>query len=676
MKARSAKVHARPHAVLVLGMHRSGTSATAGALGLLGLTLGERLLEAAPDNPKGYFEHADAVWINDGLLDGLDRSWNDIRALPRGWAGGKAARAAEKSIAEHVIGRFPRRETWAIKDPRLCRLLPPWLRALSRQKLRAACVLVLRHPDEVADSLALRDFMPHTASYILWLRHVLESVQGSAQLPRALLRYDKLLATPGATLRAAGRQIGFDWPLSTKLLKTFVSSDDRHHRAPVAGSPGSEWHALALDVYGALCGRDPWADVKPLIRVFEDMADRHSSLIESLGSTLKGVHVANQAWSARSVEAQAHAEDLQRGLDHVTELSLQRLEALETLGQQTDATQQALQRAEHDGLGARAELEQMGRQLADTQEAQHLAEMLSLDRLGQMATLDEHLSASELARTEIEKTAVGRMAEVELLGAQLAETQAALADAGQLAVARLEQLSATDKELRALAKAKTDIEKIAVSRMAEAELLGAQLFKTQQALATAEQMSLERLGHLESTDKQLQAYATAQTAIESLAINRLEEIENMGLQLAQTQEALANATDLSISRLAEINKQAAALLDARARIESFKTELEDRDAELSQMQALLDKSVAGNLGLTEALQQARASLQTSERTVASQQWELQAAEAAAAAYREEIDANTKRLHAVEMSLDAIWSSWRWRLAHPVQWHRKRREPVQ
>lgn len=648
MKARPAKPVPRPDAVFVLGMHRSGTSATAGALGLLGLKLGERLLDPAPDNPKGYFEHADAVSINDGLLEALDRSWNDIRPLPQDWAHGQAAHSAEQSIAELVIGRFPPGEPWAIKDPRLCRLLPPWLRAVSRRKLRAACVLVLRHPGEVADSLALRDSMPHTASYILWLRHVLESVEGSARLPRALLRYDELVAAPGATLRAAGRQIGFEWPLGTELLESFVSSDDRHHRAPAAGDPESEWHALAMDVYSALCGRAPWTDVQPLVRDFEDMAARQSNLIESLGRTLKGAHEVNQAWSTKSIEAQAHADELQRGL----------------------------QRAEHDALAARAELERMGRQLAATQEAQRLAERLSLDRLEQMATLDERLSASDIAREEIELIATTRLAELERTSLQLAETQAALAETGQLAVARLEQMAAMDKELQALAKAKTEIESMAHRRLAEAELLGAQLTRTQHALATAERMALERLEQLEATHKQLQAYATAQTAIESIATNRLEEIESMRLQLAQTQEALANATDLSVSRLAEASKLADALLDARAKMESLKSQLEDRNAELGQMQALLDESAARNLGLSEALQQARASLQKRDRTVASQEREMQAAEAAAVAYREQIEAMTQRLHAAETSLDAIRSSWRWRLAHPEQWHRKGRGPAQ
>ena len=43
-------------AIIVLGMHRSGTSALAGVLGLLGARLPARQLPANFANPKGYFE--------------------------------------------------------------------------------------------------------------------------------------------------------------------------------------------------------------------------------------------------------------------------------------------------------------------------------------------------------------------------------------------------------------------------------------------------------------------------------------------------------------------------------------------------------------------------------------------------------------------------------------------
>ena len=81
-------------ALLVLGMHRSGTSVAAGALRLAGVDLGTDLMAPAPDNPKGFWEHSGVVAIHEQLLAALGRAWNDPRPLPGGWLGSAAAAAA------------------------------------------------------------------------------------------------------------------------------------------------------------------------------------------------------------------------------------------------------------------------------------------------------------------------------------------------------------------------------------------------------------------------------------------------------------------------------------------------------------------------------------------------------------------------------------------------------
>ena len=51
-----------PRAILILGMHRSGTSALAGLLARLGVELGNDLYGAdAEANARGFFEHRGAL---------------------------------------------------------------------------------------------------------------------------------------------------------------------------------------------------------------------------------------------------------------------------------------------------------------------------------------------------------------------------------------------------------------------------------------------------------------------------------------------------------------------------------------------------------------------------------------------------------------------------------------
>ena len=47
------------HAIIVLGMHRSGTSALTGVLNRVGVNLGDNLVAPEADNPAGYWENLD-----------------------------------------------------------------------------------------------------------------------------------------------------------------------------------------------------------------------------------------------------------------------------------------------------------------------------------------------------------------------------------------------------------------------------------------------------------------------------------------------------------------------------------------------------------------------------------------------------------------------------------------
>ena len=88
-----------PVALLVLGMHRSGTSALTRVLNLLGVALGDDLMPPGPDNPLGFWEHQGIVSVHEALFAELDRRWDDPRpgltelARHAGWFFAKRFRA-------------------------------------------------------------------------------------------------------------------------------------------------------------------------------------------------------------------------------------------------------------------------------------------------------------------------------------------------------------------------------------------------------------------------------------------------------------------------------------------------------------------------------------------------------------------------------------------------------
>ena len=232
-------------AVLVLGMHRSGTSAVTGGLRELGFQLGDELMAPAPDNPKGFWEHAGVVALHERLLHALDREWNDPRPLPAGWLDTRAAAQARADLEALLRKDFAGVDRWAVKDPRMSRLLPlrlgslpdveHWLPVLRSMGVAPRVLLVLRHPDEVAASLRARNDWPEGLSRLLWLQHVAEAESDSREVPRAVLHYEALLADPAGALRAALDAAGVPMdalsPDARKRLGAFVSAADRHHVA-------------------------------------------------------------------------------------------------------------------------------------------------------------------------------------------------------------------------------------------------------------------------------------------------------------------------------------------------------------------------------------------------------------------------------------------------------------
>ena len=219
--------------ILVLGMHRSGTSAVTRCLNLLGAEVGNKLLPPAEDNRSGFWEHADVVAIHEELLRDLGRVWHDARALPEGWFLSAAARKARDKLATLISNDFDGRALWAVKDPRLCRFVPLWREVLLESGFEAAALLVVRHPAEVARSLDIREGLRSETTYLNWLEHFAEAESATRGMPRALLSYHGLLSDWREAFVKAGRAMGVKWPTPIEdahsAIDAFLDRSKRHH---------------------------------------------------------------------------------------------------------------------------------------------------------------------------------------------------------------------------------------------------------------------------------------------------------------------------------------------------------------------------------------------------------------------------------------------------------------
>lgn len=318
---------------VVLGMHRAGTSATTRALTALGIELGENLMPpASGNNAKGFFEDLTIVAINDQLLAQLGSTWQhflgeqDIawQALFDSELGEQACNYLSQALSLH--------RCFAIKDPRLCRLLPFWQQVFAALKLTPDYVLAVRDPLSVAASLEARDGLDGHISQLLWLEHyslALKALEGQRSL---CISYDQLLDHPDAAL---ARLSGFlQRPLQAEPLAhykaEFLDQALRHSQVPVALlEVDTHVQGLALALYRhLLAAAHDQAQALPkqlsldVAQVFKEVARQSQHCLQTVSASLK--------------LAAAHSQlaQQQQALEQVNSALLNREQQLEQLNGQ------------------------------------------------------------------------------------------------------------------------------------------------------------------------------------------------------------------------------------------------------------------------------------------------------------------------------------------------------
>ncbi len=250
--------------LIVLGMHRGGTSALAGVLSRLGVDLGTHLLPATPFNAAGYFEDVDVVGLHDRVLWALGRTWHDVRPLPDSCWDDPLVEPHRARLRELLSERFGASPLWGVKDPRQSRLLGLWLPVLAALDVEPAFVLIARDPREVTASLAAREGFPEWKSQVLYLDHLLAAERDSRGFRRTFLTFEQLLGSPEETVRRLAGELdlgvaAIDGPLLGQV-REFLEPSLRHHVAPVrAKPPGSPLEAIAdrcFDQFGARAALD------------------------------------------------------------------------------------------------------------------------------------------------------------------------------------------------------------------------------------------------------------------------------------------------------------------------------------------------------------------------------------------------------------------------------------
>jgi hypothetical protein len=223
-------------ALMVLGPHRSGTSAVTGVLNLLGAELGQSLMPGDIDNERGYWENVAFVKRNDVLLRAFDICWDAPVQMPPRWNERAVAERMATILRRRVKREFGQAQMVAVKDPRLCRLAPLWMQVLEDVGYRPVHLLVVRHPREVAASLERRNGFPLEKSYLLWLQYFFDAEAATRGKPRIIVDYATLLRDWRGCVGSIGQALGVQWPKAidsvAAQIMEFLEPALRHHNYP------------------------------------------------------------------------------------------------------------------------------------------------------------------------------------------------------------------------------------------------------------------------------------------------------------------------------------------------------------------------------------------------------------------------------------------------------------
>ncbi len=272
--------------VLVLGMHRSGTSALTGALADLGLMVpaADDIVVGRYDNPVHY-ESQSLTDLDDAILGALGGTWSAPPVLKPGWERSPAVVEMATRAAGSARRAFPRDGPVVWKDPRLCLLLPLWRSILPPP---VVTVLLWRAPLATARSLRSRQGFTVSLGLALWdryTRHALAALAGHAAY---VMRYEELLADPRASVTTLSNWLRDDQGVSLR-------------------ADGAALDEAASSVSGSLAGHDGEGDVPEVIRAavttIEGLTGAHALFPET-------VVAQPPPWMADAIAARRDYEEL------------------------------------------------------------------------------------------------------------------------------------------------------------------------------------------------------------------------------------------------------------------------------------------------------------------------------------------------------------------------------
>jgi hypothetical protein len=301
------EVH-RARLVVVIGMHRSGTSLCAHVLNALGIDMADEP-GAAASNPKGHWERLEIVAMHDRLLTLFNRGYFDRLhdlPLPQGWWTDPRVAAVKRDLVAFLKPRLMPGIAVGFKDPRTARVLRLWQEISTELNLELKFVLCLRNPAEVARSLNYRDrLLPDTGQY-RWFIYTTEIIDELRGAEICTIEYEQWFGEKADNVAKLIRFLGLDGEKSLPAIADTLAHivDERlSHTGPERRQPDLP---LVRRLYEAVCrfDADPAARAEAVrmvdqFKAFQQLSEPIMRELETLSQPLLQRLLRGQAGSGR-----------------------------------------------------------------------------------------------------------------------------------------------------------------------------------------------------------------------------------------------------------------------------------------------------------------------------------------------------------------------------------------
>ena len=253
--------------IVVIGMHRSGTSMCSNMLHMLGADMASEV-HAAPANAKGHWERPRLVDTNDAIFGFFRRPWGSpshVLDMPEHWLGDPRVEELRRRSVRWLQPHMGALRPYGFKDPRTTLLLRFWKQVFVEIGATPRYVFCVRNPAQVARSLFARDSMERGQAEYRWLHYNIEAVRAMAGLPVCIIPYEHWFDRPQETAVRLAAHVGLPEP-SAAAVRRVIDADLRHDGAvPPAAALSQRLHRAIVGNAEAPAIGDDLRDLAPLL---------------------------------------------------------------------------------------------------------------------------------------------------------------------------------------------------------------------------------------------------------------------------------------------------------------------------------------------------------------------------------------------------------------------------